>query len=199
MSELNGASLRKLLQDRQQKDAATSTAVYDLLLDTSLIEEAQALDEERLTALAPIDEERRAAKRAAEGSLGEVDHERFDKLEAAATKDVDARIAAVRDRVKAATIRLVFKSVSPTKYQQILNDLPEGLTDEQRTTTFHDRLTTACFRHALHDGEVTDLTWAEVQDQLNFGEADAIHALVFSANRRTVDIPFLSAPSGRIR
>ena len=177
--------LRGLLRDRQVKEGARGTAFSEVHLDTTLIDDLIALKVERQ---AIID-----ATPKGDGRLSAAPEPD--------TADVDERIAAKEDEIRATTVRLDFTSISSVQYQEIVNQYPDVDEKEAERAKFLDALVDACLTKITigTSDPIADpkTVIAELREQLTFGEWSPIREVVYSLNRRKLSVPFSSKPSSK--
>ena len=202
MSTQSKPNLRALLNDHKAKARKSSTVRIPWTLDGDL---ADRYDE--LMA-------RRGVVEAKTRIVVDEDDERASgpAVNAAAIAELaalDEQIAEVKAAGEAATVMLVFRSLTSTRYAEVYNASVASSDDAaEQWDRFTSDLTAACFVGAEQDGELDEaITWAEIVAAVDeagaplmpFGHVDAIQSMVYAANRQGADTPFLSKPSERTR
>lgn len=194
--------IKAALADRRK--AAQTALRMPVCLDRDTVDEFEALTEERTQIVAAFEKRRNQLaatndRRMSDSTL-EVSSAEIDAEQEAATADIDAKIAEVQKRGAASTVDLIFAILSPTKYQETVNQFLK--IEEPDEAGFRAELTRTCYRGIQQDGELIDksVTWEDFTEPpaddpdapaaLNFGEVDAIGMQVFLANRGTVAAPF---------
>lgn len=172
--------VRARLKDRQTKDGALGTDEVTVCLDLALIGELEQLQADLADAVA-------AAPAATPGKARLAPASAEDSPEVA---ELRGQVEAKEQEVKAASLRLVFRSIGSSRYQEILNAHPDNQTEEGYAD-FLDALTDACL-HEVWDGDerVKGLEWDEIRPELNYGEWDVTTTKVLALNRRKVNLPF---------
>jgi hypothetical protein len=172
------ADLKKLIHDHEAKDAGLTVDI-ELCLQTWLVDELRELEAEK----------------------AEVESEVVGSMAGADTTDVDARIAAKRAEVDAATVLLHFKALTEPKYREVLRDSPTVGEDSSQVddATFLANLTERSYRGVRWGGvEFTAeaMPWTDIITSLSFGEVDPIYSEVFMLNRQDKSRrPLSSKPS----
>lgn len=174
--------LRALIKDHQEKDTGL-TIDAELCLKTWLIQELHDLEAE----------------------MGRRKLEAVDSMADASTEDIEAEMEAKRVEIEEATILLHFKALTEPRYRDLLRDHPFGPdTSPAQDVDFYAKLTELCYRGAKWSGKeftAAQFPWAEVRENVSFGELDPIYAVVFGLNRSKIDRPTSSRqsrPSQRI-
>lgn len=184
MAELS--ALRARLRDRQVKAGALGTTEMSICLDMALISELEQLEEEQ-------------AEWAAGHRVSDHDHSLAGKG-GAPTNPLDAQVEAKQEEVRAASIIVVFRALSSTDYERLVNQFED--VDDADRVRWLDALVEACYVECWSEGvkyDRTDMPWSEIQPQMSFGETDEARTRVFTLNRRKQDIPFSSQPSKKPR
>lgn len=110
------------------------------------------------------------------------------------------KITEAEAKIKAASLRLVFRSVGSVQYQALLNKHPDANDGNEPLASFQDELVDACLIEIWSDDqEVHGLTWTELRPELTYGEWELIVTKVLALNRVKIDIPFSLRPSGKTR
>lgn len=186
MPELS--DLRALLRDRQVKEGALGTWETSLCLDSSLVEELAALESEREALVGDAPRPDPTWMSLAGPTPGsEVD-----------TSEIDTRIEAKRQQIRAASVRVVFKALSSVRYQEIINNHPDfgqNAGDETIFAAFAGEVAEKCYYQCWSEDEKVDLPWAELREALTYGEYGPIMLQVLALNKRKVDVPFSLKPS----
>lgn len=180
MPELS--DLRALLRDRQVKEGALGTYETSICLDSSLVEELAELESER-EALA--------------GDVPAGPAPLAGRPPGPDTSDVDARIETLKQQIRAASVRVVFKALSSVKYQEIINNHPDAPNsgDEAAFGAFAGEVAERCYYQCWSEDQKVDLPWSELREALTYGEYGPILLQVLALNRRKVDVPFSLRPS----
>lgn len=199
MSDVEVPDLRELLKSRRQRDTKASTVRVPYTLDDELSDQYEAVKAQLDEVHAPFDAERAAIQASAGDVMGEPDTTDVDRREAAAVKDLEAKLADVEERGRAVTVELVFRACSPNAYQMLINQYaPDD--NAEKMADFLDALCAKCFDGAEQGGHKVDLGhWIDISESMTFGLLDTIHTMVMAVNRRTVQTPFSSKPSTRTR
>lgn len=180
--------VRARLKDRQVKDGALGTTDTIVCLDLALIEELERLQQDLAS----------AQSAPAEPSTGKVRLSGPAPAESKpnpAVAELETKLAEKEQEVRDASLRLVFRSVSSSRYQELINANPDLEGNEGRADFFND-LASACLMEAWQGKErITGLEWDEIRAELSFGEWDEATSKVYALNRRKVDVPFSLRPS----
>lgn len=186
-------SVRARLRDRQVKEGARGTDEITVCLDVELVAELERLN-------ADLAMEDRVDVEVGKRRLGSPPAESEDSETATALK---ARIAEVEQEIRQSQLRLVFRSISSTDYQRILNGNPEANEQGEAQAAFFDALAAECLWQAWETDEsgesLVDVTWAEIRPALSYGEWESATLKVIALNRRKVDIPFSLRSTGKTR
>lgn len=178
----------------ERRKSAEQALRITICLDRDIVDEFEALQAERAEITAPFEMRRQRVASGSDLRMGDNPASLsgvIDAEQAAATADIDAKIADVQARGSESTVQLVFAVLSPDDYQSLVNAHLRG--DKPDTDGFSKALLTACYRGVQERaGEPADasVTWTEVSEALSFGEVDAIAQQVLMANRGTVAAPF---------
>jgi hypothetical protein len=181
----------------ERRKSAEQALRISVCLDRDLVDEFEELDEQRTQIVAPFEMRRQeVARRSANADVRMGDDPSvtagvIDAEQAAATADIDAKLADVQARGTEYTVQLIFAVLPPTSYQSLVNEHLKG--DSPDVIAFGNALLVACFRGVQQrTGDPADasVSWAEISEALNFGEVDAIQQQVMLANRGTVAAPF---------
>lgn len=181
----------------ERRKSAESALRINVCLSRDLVDEFEELDEQRTQIIAPFEMRRQEAARDLRmGDNPETVSGAISADQAAATADIDAKIADVQARGTEYTVQLVFAVLPPTEYQALVNVYLKG--DAPDIEEFSAALLRQTFRGVQQDhepvgsvtGEDAPVTWAEISEALNFGEVDRIAQQVLMANRGTVAAPF---------
>ena len=174
----------------ERRKSAESALRIPVCLSRDLVDEFEELEQQRVLLVAPFEMRRQeAAHDLRMGDNPETVSGAISADQAAATADVDAKIADVQARGTEYTVQLVFAVLQPTAYQAIVNQHLKG--DPPDIDKFSAALLQATFRGTRQAGEAVDIgTWDDVSAALNFGEVDRIGQQVLMANRGTVAAPF---------
>jgi len=181
----------------ERRKSAESALRINVCLSRDLVDEFEELDEQRTQIIATFEMRRQEAVRDLRLSDDPAKLSgAIDAQQAAATADIDAKIADVQARGTEYTVQLVFAVLPPTEYQALVNVYLKG--DAPDIEEFSAALLRQTFRRVQQDhepvgsatGEDTPVTWAEISEALNFGEVDRIAQQVLMANRGTVAAPF---------
>lgn len=196
--------IRAALADRRK--SAQSALRMPVCLDRDLVDEFEAFAAQRTQIVAPFEMRRQeVARRSANADVRMGDDPSvtagvIDAEQAAATADIDAKIAEAQKRGAEYTVDLIFAIISPGDYQAIVNKYLTG--NEPDMAGFRAALTRTCFRGVQQDGQLINksVAWEDFEQPpaddpeapaaLSFGEVDAIGMQVFYANRGTVAAPF---------
>lgn len=171
------SDIRARLRDRQKKAGALGTTDTTLCLDLELIEQLEALKQERGDAVTPDGKPRLGAA-------------------SAGTADLDGQIAAKEDEIRAASIRVVFRALSSSKYQELLNAHPEANDTSPAFADFLNAVAEVSLHEVWQGNEkVNDVTWDDLREGCSYGEWDIATTKVLALNRRAVDVPFSLKPS----
>lgn len=186
--------LRALLRDRQQKEQLGRESYY-VCLDPELVGEYNEAQAERDDLQADVDQAAEQAKKDRRMAGGKPDPATKGRL-AELNKQVDDLAA----KIKAATIRLEFRALTSTRYNELLAEHPNA-NEPEGFGAFADDLVERSFKGCYRgeDDKSEDITVAELRDSLTFGEYEPIQTLVLGLNRRKVDVPFSPKRSGRMR
>jgi hypothetical protein len=178
----------------ERRKSAEQALRISVCLDRDIVDEFEALQAERAEIVAPFEMRRQHVASGSDWRMGDNPATMsgvIDAEQAAATAEIDAKIADVQARGSDSTVQIVFAVLTPTAYQGLVNTHLTG--DTANVNAFQEALLEACYRGIQErTGERPDatVTWAEVSEALNFGEVDAIAQQVLMANRGTVAAPF---------
>jgi hypothetical protein len=176
----------------ERRKSAESALRINVCLSRDLVDEFEELDEQRTQIVAEFEKRRNRLAAGKDLRMGDDPAQlagAIDAEQAAATAEVDAKIADVQARGTDHTVQLVFAVLAPSAYQAILNQHLKG--DSPDMEAFQHALLETAYRGAQQAHEPVDLgTWADVSEALNYGEVDAIAQQVLLANRGTVAAPF---------
>lgn len=182
--------IRELIRKRQENEKAIGTAFAEIHLDATLIDDWANLQAERELIIknAPKPDLTRMA------APPEPD-----------TTEIDARIAANEDALRASTVRFDFVAVDGDKYREILAGHPNAQRNQKAKDEFVDDLARgSLFKLTLKLGNGDDMTDEDrvalfdelfSDARLPFGEKDRIRDTVLELNVRKPDVPFSSTPS----
>ena len=194
--------LKQALAERRK--AAEEALRINLCLSRDIVEEFEDLNAERAELVAPFEKRRNelARRQNDDTRMGEdpaTTSAAIDAEQAAATADIDARLADVQARGTEHTVQLVFAVIAPSEYQEVVN-ANRNADGDLNTTTFFPALSAKAFRRVEQAGQTVDLgTWDEITESLSFGEVDAIRQQVYVANRGSVAAPFSRKSSASSR
>ena len=174
----------------ERRKSAESALRINVCLSRDLVDEFEELDEQRTQIIASFEMRRQEVARDLRlGDNPETMSGAISADQAAATADIDAKIADVQARGTEYTVQLVFAVLTPAAYQAIVNQHLKG--DSPDIEAFSAELLQQTFRGVQQSHEPVDLgTWDDVSAALNFGEVDRIAQQVLMANRGTVAAPF---------
>lgn len=182
--------VRARLRDRQLKDGARGTDEVWICLDVELAAELETLQSE-LQLAQRQEQEQPVGKPRLGGRPAAADGSGPDP----AITDLEQRIEAKEHEVRSASLRLVFRSISSTMYQQVLNAHPDQ-DETEGQADFFNALCEECLREVWDvSGRVEGLGWSEIAAELSYGEWEQTALRVLALNRRKVDVPFSLRPS----
>lgn len=189
-------NLRSLLQDHKAKARRSSTVRIPWTLDGELADRHDELSARRDVVAAKLrllqrestDDER------ASGPTGLADEASAELAE------LDAELEELRTAGEAATVHLLFRTLTSTRYAEVYNAAIKS-SDEaaEQWDAFLHALVAECFVGAEQAGEVDKtITWPEILEATDsegsplmpFGHVDAIHSMVVAANKASIDTPF---------
>ncbi|GAA1436295.1 hypothetical protein GCM10009616_35730 [Microlunatus lacustris] len=177
--------VRARLKDRQVKDGALGTTDTTVCLDLTLIEELEELQTQLAATRITVEPAGKARLGGTAAAKQEGD---------STVADLEAKLAAKEQEVRDASLRLVFRSVGSSRYQELLNSTPDTESNEGRSDFFNE-LASACLAEVWQGKDrITGLEWDEIYPVLSFGEWDDTTAKVYALNRRKVDVPFSLRP-----
>jgi len=173
--------------DRLAKRKESRVEEASIVLDDQLVKDLAELEQERqkiiddAAAVAAAEESGR--KRLASPAAKQAEPD---------TADVDARIDAKKDEIRANTLRMQFKPVPSARYDELLAEYPEADDNDNELRRFLDILTDESL-HAVYlgDDRQDGVSMADLRPNLSGGEMIQIRDLVYLVNRRQApSIPF---------
>jgi hypothetical protein len=161
------------------------TGTYDVCLDESLVEEYEALIEER-----------EAAKEATR-----------DSLAGGSVVEVDARIGELLERMQEATLTLKFQALSRPRFRQLVTAYPPRTDDEGKLAhsedaigvnfdAFYERIIPLSLVEPKLDPDSLKLL---LEEHLTDRQMQELTDVVWNLNRGKVDLPFSSTASTTTR
>lgn len=187
------ASLRKQLQARQTTAGALGTDDFEFCLDVAALKELQELGDEPQDQPEPSEAAGKARLGRGKAAAGEDDVHNPEQ----------DRIAELEERVKAATVRVVFRALPAPQYQAIVNQFPTAEQEPAQMDAFLDAVASDSLHQVWQAGEQLPglLEWSELKAAMGYGEWDMATTKAFSLNRRALDVdtPFSRQRSGRTR
>jgi len=183
--------IRARLRGRQVKEGALGTVEVAVCLDVQLVHDLEDLETELILVQDQAKPQQQGKARL--GSPGQTD-------DAPEVAEVKTAVEAKKAEIRAASIRVVFRSLSSTRYQDLLNAHPEANERGQDQADFFNAIAAAgLYQVWSGDERVEGLTWDEIREQLSYGEWESITFSVLGLNRGKVDVPFSLKPSSANR
>lgn len=175
------ASVRARLKDRQVKAGALGTTESTICLDVELIEELERLE-------ADLAMDSTVTEKAEKPRAG-------TRSKPQSNAELQAKVEAKRQDVRESSLRLVFRSMSSTGYQGLVNAHPDAEATIEANADWQNALLSACLyqvweQTAEGEQQVEGLTWSEINEGCGPGDWRLASTKVLALNQRSVDLPF---------
>lgn len=182
--------VRARLKDRQTKAGALGSAETTVCLDLELVAELEELQSE-LANTRSLEPEQGRPRHSGPTGKSKPDP---------AVSELEQRLADKEQEVRDASLRLVFRSIGSSRYQELVNGHPDADESSESHADFLNALADECLAEVWAAKErVTGLDWDEIREGISFGEWDEATVKVLALNRRKVDVPFSLRSSSKTR